>query len=66
MESGVVTPVDSTEDVVRSSVKVPEFDKQQKKAGGHINRNVVGITTKMKSIVRKLLMIEITYFVYTQ
>ena len=32
-------------DVVRSSV----FDKHQKKAGGHIGRNVVNITT-MKTI----------------
>ena len=39
-----VTPVDSIKDVVRSSVKVPEFDKHLKKAGGHIGRNVVEIT----------------------
>ena len=30
----------------RSSVKVPEFDKHLKKAGGHIGRNVVEITMK--------------------
>ena len=28
-------PVDSIKDVVRSSVKVPEFDKHLKKAEGH-------------------------------
>ena len=42
-------------DVVRSSVKVPEFDKQ-KKAEGHIGRNVVEITINMKTIIRKPLM----------
>ena len=30
-----------------------------KKAGGHIGRNAVEITIKMKTIVRKLLMIKI-------
>ena len=40
-ESERVTPVDSIKDIVRSFVKVPEFDKHRKKAGGHINRNVV-------------------------
>ena len=53
------TPVDSIKDVVRSSVKVPEFDKHLKKAGGHIGRNVVEITIKMKTIVWKPLMIKI-------
>ena len=48
----------SIEDVVRSSVKVPEFDKHLKKAGGHIGRNVVEITIKMKTIVQKTLMIK--------
>ena len=47
----------SIKDVVRSSVEVPEFDKHLKKAGGHIGRNVVEITIKMKTIVRKTLMI---------
>ena len=50
----------SIKDVVRSSVKVPEFDKHLKKAGGHIGRNVVEITIKMKTIVRKILMIKRT------
>ena len=59
MESEQVTPVDSIKDVDRSSVKVPEFDKHLKKAGGHIGRNVVEITIKMKTIVRKSLMIKI-------
>ena len=47
--------MDSIKDVVRSSVKVPEFDK---KAEGHIGRNVVEIIIiiKMKRIVRKPLM----------
>ena len=44
-------------DVVRSSVKVPEFDKHLKKAGGHIGRNVEEMTIKMKTIVRKPLII---------
>ena len=48
----------SIKDVVRSSVKVSEFDKYLKKAGGHIGRNVVEITIKMKTIVRKTLMIK--------
>ena len=48
--------MDSIKDLVRSSVKVPEFDKHLKKAGGHIGRNVVEI--KMKTIVRKPLMIK--------
>ncbi len=51
--------MDSIKDVVRSSVMVPEFDKHLKKAGGHIGRNVVEITIKMKTIVRKTLMIKI-------
>ena len=50
--------MDSIKDIVRSSVKVPEFDKHLKKAGGHISRNVVEITIKMKTIVRKPLMIK--------
>ena len=45
-ESEQATPVDSIKDVVWSSVKVPEFDKHLKKAGGHIDRNVVEITKK--------------------
>ena len=61
-ESEQVTPVVSIKDVVRSSVKVPEFDKHLKKAGGHIGRNVVEITIKMKTIVRKTLMIKILFF----
>ena len=53
-----MTTVDSIKDVVRSSVKIPVFDKHLKKAGGHIGRNVVEITIKMKTIVRKPLMIK--------
>ena len=52
-------PVDSIKDVIWISVKVPEFDKHLKKAGGHIGRNVVEIAIKMKTIVRKPLMINI-------
>ena len=59
IESEQVTPVDSIMDIVQSSVKVPEFSKHLKKAGGHIIRNVVEITIKMKTIVRKPLMIKI-------
>ena len=59
MESEQTTPVDSIKDVVRSSVKVPEFDKHLKKAGEYIGRNVVEITIKMKKLVRKPLMIKI-------
>ena len=40
-------------------VKVPEFDKHLKKAGGHIGRNIVEITIKIKTIVQKHLMIKI-------
>ena len=43
-------PVDSN-NVVRTPVKVPEFDKHLKKPAGHIVRSVVEIT--MKAIVRK-------------
>ena len=50
--------VDSIKDVVRSSVKVPEFDKYLKKAGGYISRNVVEITIKMKTVVQKPLMVN--------
>ena len=41
---------------VRSSVKVPEFNKHLKKGRGHIVQNVVEI--KMKTIVQKPLMIK--------
>ena len=47
----------SIKDVVRSSVKVLEFDKHLKRAGGYIGRNVVEITIKMKTIVRKPFML---------
>ena len=59
MELEQATPVGSIKDVVRNSVKVPKFDKHLKKAGGHIVRNVMEITIKMKTIVRKPLMIKI-------
>ena len=47
--------------VVRSSMKVPEIDKHLKKAGGHIGRNIVEITIKMKTIVRKPLIIFFSF-----
>ena len=50
--------MDSVKDIVRSSVKVSEFELHLKKAGGNIGRNVVEITIKMKIIVRKPLMIK--------
>ena len=50
--------MDSIKDVVRSSMKVPELDKHLKKAEGHIGRNVVEITIKMKTIVQKSIMIK--------
>ena len=59
MESELAIQMISIKDVVRSSVKVPEFDKHLKKAGGYIGQNVVEITIKMKTIVRKPLMIKI-------
>ena len=49
MESERATPVDSIKDVDQSSVKVPEFDKHLKKAGGYIGRNIVEIAIKMKT-----------------
>ena len=62
MESEQTTRVDLIKDIVRSSMKVPEFNKHLKKAGGHIGWNVVEITIKMKTIVRKPLMIKIMKF----
>ena len=61
VESEQATPVVSIKDVVRSSLKVPEFDKHLKKAGGHIGRKVVEITIKTKTIVRKTLIIKIQW-----
>ena len=60
------TPMDYIKDVVRSSVKVPEFDKHLKKAGGHIDRNLLEITIKIKSIVRKPVYHFVRYFVHFQ
>ena len=40
-------------------LKVCEFDKHLKKAGGHIVRNTMKIIIKMKTIVQKPLMIKI-------
>ena len=53
MESEQATSMDSIKDIVQSSVKVPEFKKHLKTAGGHIGRNVVERTMKMKRIVWK-------------
>ena len=43
MANGIRTcdPVVSIRGVVRNSVKVPDFDRHLKKAGGHIGLNVV-------------------------
>ena len=54
------TPVDSIKDIVRSSVKVPEFDKLLKKARGHIGRNVVEIT--MKTLNDKIIKLRLRQF----
>ena len=59
MESEQATSVDSIKDIIQSSMKVSGFDEHLKKAGGHISWNVVEITIKMKTIVRKPLMIKI-------
>ena len=40
------------------SSKFRDFDKHLKKAGGHIGRNAEEITIKMKTTVRKPLMIK--------
>ena len=59
MESEQTTPVDSIKDIVRSSMKIPEFNKHLKKARGYIGQNFVEITIKMKIIVQKPLMKKI-------
>ena len=46
MESEEATRVASIKDLVWSSVKVSEFNKYLKKAGGHIGRNVLGNNNK--------------------
>ena len=44
-----------------------KFDKHPKKAGGHIGQNVVEIMVKMKTIVRKPLIIRIfSYYILKQ
>ena len=53
--------MDAIKDVVQISMNIPEFDTHLKKAGGHIGRNVVEITIKMKTIVRKPLIIKKAY-----
>ena len=54
----------SVTDVIRSSVKAPEFDKKhQKKTRGYIGWNVVNIITKMKTIVQKPWMIRKASFI---
>ena len=60
MANGIRTDDPRGFNKVRSSVKVFEFDKHLKKAKGHIVRNVVEITIKMNTIVRKSLMMKIT------
>ena len=64
MDHGIrtVDSRDSMKDVVRSSVKVPEFEKHLKKARGHIGRNVVEITIKMKTILIIFISADPIYF----
>ena len=52
-ESEQATPMEKIKDVVRSSVKVAEFDKHLMKTGGNISRNVVEIIIKTKTVVWK-------------
>ena len=48
-----------------SEKKVPESDKKYlKKAGGHIGRNVVQITMKMRTIVRITFIFKLNYLNY--
>ena len=61
MESEQANHVDSIKDIIRNSMKVPELNKHLDQAGGHIGQNIEEITIKMKTIVRKPLMIKI-YF----
>ena len=56
--------MDSIKDVVRSSVKVPEFNKHLKKAGGHIGRNVVEITINEDNSSKTLNKNHIYLFVF--
>ena len=60
MANGIrtVDPREFIKDVVRSSVKVPKFNKHLKKAGGYISQNVGEIAIKMMTIVWKPLMIK--------
>ena len=58
MKSEQATSMDSIKDIVQSSMKVPEFDKHLKKAGGRIGQNVVELTMKMKTMVQKPSMIK--------
>ena len=58
MDNGIKTGDPRGFNKGRSSVKAPEFDKHQKKVGGNIDRNVEEISIKMKTIVRKSLMIK--------
>ena len=62
LNSGTFTELWTTsfiKDVVQSSMKVLEFDKHLRKAGGHIAQNIVEITIKMKTIVQKPLTLVI-------
>ena len=54
-ESEEATTVDPIKDVVQISVKVPELDKHLKKAGGHIDRNVVERNNKDEENSPKIL-----------
>ena len=66
--------MDSIKDVVRSSVKVPEFDKHLKEAGVHIGRGNCGNnnkdednslkTLKDKNIHMKICNIQSNFFAF--
>ena len=54
---------ESEKKVPESEKKVPVSEKKYlKKAGGHIGRNVVQITMKMRTIVRIIQIIQIRIF----
>ena len=51
--------MDSIKDVVRSSMKVPEFDKYLKMARRLIGRNIVEIAIKMKTLNDKIIKLHL-------
>ena len=58
------TPVVQIKGSVRDSAWTLEFDmKNRKKAEGHIGRNIVSITIKMKTIVQYSKQYQLSYFI---